>query len=249
MEDVLDDHVPHELDGNLNKNQIDYDNFQPRRVRVGALRAQNVQKLPQNSLRGNVAMWQCCNDAPPPRVTTQDVREKTNKNTGTGVEHWLGSRVRDVVPAKVRKDFCGDHRMLVEQANRRRTASNGVWAVSATTLGGGTFRAFVRQHFDHACACRSAKHTLTLAKPGIIDSKVQERAHIQQAYTTILSLTLPKSTQISLGPVRSNRQKTTLPSQAKPKQEEGLKRAPHFCVVKRNQSSNKRWSKKNKHKK
>lgn len=49
-EDVLDDHVPDKLDRHLDKDEVDDDHLQPGGVGVGALRAQDVQELPENAL-------------------------------------------------------------------------------------------------------------------------------------------------------------------------------------------------------
>lgn len=50
-EDVLDDHVPDKLDSHLDKDEVDNDHLQPRGVRVGALRAQDVEQLPEYALK------------------------------------------------------------------------------------------------------------------------------------------------------------------------------------------------------
>ena len=48
---ILDNDVPHELDGDLYQDEVDDDDLQPRRVGVRALRAEDVQQLPQYALR------------------------------------------------------------------------------------------------------------------------------------------------------------------------------------------------------
>lgn len=48
---VLDHHVPDELDGDLDEDEVDDDYLQPRGVRVRALRAQDVEQLPEYALR------------------------------------------------------------------------------------------------------------------------------------------------------------------------------------------------------
>jgi len=50
VKDVLDHDVPDELDGNLDEDEVDDDHLQPRGVRVGALRAQDVEQLPEYAL-------------------------------------------------------------------------------------------------------------------------------------------------------------------------------------------------------
>ena len=47
---ILDNDVPHELDGDLYQDQVDDDDFQSRRVGVCTLRAEDVKQLPQYAL-------------------------------------------------------------------------------------------------------------------------------------------------------------------------------------------------------
>lgn len=49
-EDVLDYHVPDKLDSHLDEDQVDDDHLQPGGVSVGALRAQDVEQLPEYAL-------------------------------------------------------------------------------------------------------------------------------------------------------------------------------------------------------
>lgn len=51
MKQVLDHDVPDELDGDLDQDEVYDDHLQPRGVRVGALRAQDVEQLPEYALR------------------------------------------------------------------------------------------------------------------------------------------------------------------------------------------------------
>lgn len=50
-QNVLDDHIPHKLNGHFDENEIYYYHLQSGGMRVGALSAQDIEDLPQDTLR------------------------------------------------------------------------------------------------------------------------------------------------------------------------------------------------------